>query len=176
MERLPAKQEELRKKSRELEETEKEKAALELGRQSLKAEYETRKDVLPWESGETAKEELKKKTDRKNRLQEEADRTEKMLLEEIANQKQREGKLESELQNEKEQEAQCLENEKSYREILEKYSLTEEQFSEFCTQIERLPGLENKLREYEKQVSENTGVLKKESAGTSGGGRAPGYF
>ena len=55
---------------------------------------------------------------------------------------------------------QCLENEKSYRETLEKYSLTEEQFSEFCTQIERLPGLENKLREYEKQVSENTGVLK----------------
>ena len=123
----------------------------------MKAEYETRKDVLPWESGETAKEELKKKTDRKNRLQEEADRTEKMLLEEIANQKQREGKLESELQNEKEQEVQCLENEKSYRETLEKYSLTEEQFSEFCTQIERLPGLENKLREYEKQVSENTG-------------------
>ena len=160
VEKLPAKQEELEKQNRELEKTEKEKAALELERQSLKAEYETRKDALPWESGETAKEELKKKTDRKNRLQEEADRTEKMLLEEIANQKQREGKLESELQNEKEQEVQCLENEKSYRETLEKYSLTEEQFSEFCTQIERLPGLENKLREYEKQVSENTGVLK----------------
>ncbi len=160
VEKLPAKQEELRKKSRELEETEKEKAALDLERQSLKAEYETRKDALPWESGEAAKEELKKKTSRKNRLQEETDRTEKILQEEIANQKQREGKLESELQNEKEQEVQCLENEKSYRETLEKYSLTEEQFSEFCTQIERLPGLENKLREYEKQVSENTGVLK----------------
>lgn len=160
VEKLPVKQEELRKKSRELEETEKEKAALDLERQSLKAEYETRKDALPWESGEAAKEELKKKTSRKNRLQEETDRTEKILQEEIANQKQREGKLESELQNEKEQEVQCLENEKSYRETLEKYSLTEEQFSEFCTQIERLPGLENKLREYEKQVSENTGVLK----------------
>ena len=160
VEKLPAKQEELEKQNRELVKTEKEKATLELERQSLKAEYETRKDVLPWESGETAKEELKKKTDRKNRLQEEADRTEKMLLEEIANQKQREGKLESELQNEKEQKVQCLGNEQSYREALEKYSLTEEQFSEFCTQIERLPGLENKLREYEKQVSENTGVLK----------------
>lgn len=160
VEKLPAKQKELEKQSRELEETEKEKATLELERQSLKAEYETRKDALPWESGETAKEELKKKTDRKNRLQEEADRTEKMLLEEIANQKQREGKLESELQNEKEQEVQCLENEKSYREALKKYNLTEEQFSKYCTQIERIPGLERQLRKYEKQVSENTGVLK----------------
>lgn len=160
VEKLPVKQKELEKQSRELEETEKEKAVLELERQSLKAEYETRKDALPWESGEAAKEELKKKTDRKNRLQEEADRTEKILQEEIANQKQREGKLESELQNEKEQKAQCLENEQSYREALGKYNLTEKQFSEFCTQIERISGLENKLREYEKQVSENSGVLK----------------
>lgn len=160
VEKLPAKREELEKQNRELEKTEKEKAALELERQSLKAEYETRKDALPWESGEAAKEELKKKTGRKNRLQEETDRTEKILQEEIANQKQREGKLESELKNEKEQKVQCLGNEQSYREALKKYNLTEEQFSKYCTQIERIPGLENKLREYEKQVSENTGVLK----------------
>ena len=160
VERLPAKQEELRKKSRELEETEKEKAALELERQSLKAEYETRKDALPWESGEAAKEELKKKTGQKNRLQEETDRTEKILQEEIANQKQREGKLESELKNEKEQKVQCLGNVQSYREALKKYNLTEEQFSKYCTQIERIPRLERQLRKYEKQVSENTGVLK----------------
>lgn len=160
VEKLSAKREELEKQNRELEKTEKEKAALELERQSLKAEYETRKDALPWESGEAAKEELKKKTGRKNRLQEETDRTEKILQEEIANQKQREGKLESELKNEKEQKVQCLGNEQSYREALKKYNLTEEQFSKYCTQIERIPGLENKLREYEKQVSENTGVLK----------------
>lgn len=40
----------------------------------MKAEYETRKDVLPWESGETAKEELKKrqagKTDCRKKLTE----------------------------------------------------------------------------------------------------------
>lgn len=160
VEKLPAKQEELEKQNRELEKTEKEKAALELERQSLKAEYETRKDALPWESGEAAKEELKKKTGRKNRLQEETDRTEKILQEEIANQKQREGKLESELKNEKEQKVQCLGNEQSYREALKKYNLTEEQFSKYCTQIERIPGLERQLRKYEKQVSENTGVLK----------------
>lgn len=160
VEKLPAKQEELEKQNRELKKTEKEKAALELERQSLKAEYETRKDALPWESGEAAKEELKKKTGRKNRLQEETDRTEKILQEEIANQKQREGKLESELKNEKEQKVQCLGNEQSYREALKKYNLTEEQFSKYCTQIERIPGLERQLREYEKQVSENTGVLK----------------
>lgn len=160
VEKLPEKQDELEKRSKELEEAEKKKADLELERQSLKAEYETRKDAMPWESIDAAKEQLKKNTERKNSLQKEADRTEKILQEEIANQKQREGKLESELQNEKEQKAQCLENEKLYREALEKYSLTEEQFSEFCTQIERLSGLENKLREYEKQVSENAGVLK----------------
>lgn len=160
LEQLPDRKREQEEKKQKKEQLEKQKSSLELEKESLRAQYQARKEALPWADSREAKEQLEADIALKKKLQEDAKMAEQILQKEISTQKQLEGNLESTKKNKEKQEEQCLEDVENYKQKLTELKLTEVSFFEIRSQISRLQEIEEKLREYEKKVSENAGMLK----------------